>query len=248
MKPIIGVTTYNGMNAGGYPAVLLLRAYVQAVVQAGAVPLLIPTELPEADYWLSVARRVDGLLFTGGGDIATDRYGGMEHPRVADVDERRDLLEFQLMEIAARDGIPFLGICRGCQVLNVALGGTLFSHIESQMAGAVKHDYYPNLPRDLLAHRVAVKGSSRLAGILGGDEQQVNSLHHQGLEKLGDGLEPVAHAPDGLTEAVELSGHPFGLGVQWHPEWLTAYRPMRRIFESLVEVAAHATPARSEIP
>ncbi len=236
-RPLIGLTAYNGETKEDLPAAILLRVYISAVIQAGGAPVLVPPELPE-EAWQSLYARLDGLLFTGGGDIALDRFDGDPHPRVYGVDEQRDALEFGLLDAALRDGKPFLGICRGSQVLNVSLGGTLYTHIQDQHLGALKHDYFPGYPRNELAHEIRVEEGSRLAEVLGEPILQVNSLHHQGIKDVAPALKPAACAPDGLVEAIELPGHPFGLAVQWHPEWLTDQPSAQRLFKAFVEACA----------
>jgi putative glutamine amidotransferase len=215
----------------------LNEAYVQAVVGAGAAPLLIPLGLPEAALYQAV-RRVDGVLFSGGGDMAPERYGSLPHPRVDDVDEDRDRLELALYAKVLEDGTPFLGICRGLQVLNVAMGGTLYEDISAQHPGAIKHDHYPNIPRDHLAHPVQISEETHLARILGKPVLEVNSRHHQGIRVLAEGLKASAYAPDGIIEGVEVPEHPFGLAVQWHPEWLQKHDPMRALLRTFVEAAS----------
>jgi putative glutamine amidotransferase len=150
------------------------------------------------------------------------------------VDADRDDIEYALLQLAVNEGKPFLGICRGFQVVNAALGGTLFTHIEDQKPGAIKHDYFPDWPRNYLAHQVDIEKGSRLAEILGATEIQVNSLHHQGADKIAPSLKIVAHASDGLVEGIELPGHPFGFGVQWHPEWLTDRPEVQQLFKAFV--------------
>lgn len=241
--PIIGVTTYHGNSERGLPAVLLLRAYIDALILAGGAPALIPCVAPNRsdlteDGRQSLYARLDGILLTGGGDIGIEHFNGALHPRVGEVDAARDTLEFWLLRAATRDGLPFLGICRGFQVLNVVLGGSLYTHIEDQKPGAIKHDYYPDHPRNLIAHQVKVNEDSRLAAILGTVVLDVNSLHHQGAKDIPPALKPVAYAPDGLVEALELPGHTFGLAVQWHPEWLMDQPSARRLFEAFVEAAS----------
>lgn len=238
-NPVIGVTTYHGQTRERLPAVMLLRAYVTALVQAGGIPVLIPGDLA-AQHRGTLFARLDGILFSGGGDIAVEHFNGTPHPRVGEVDPQRDALEIELLRAAAQDGKPFLGICRGCQVMNVALGGTLYTHIADQHPQALKHDYYPDVPRNYLAHPLRVEQDSHLAAILGATHLQVNSLHHQGLEKVASDLKPVAYAPDGLVEAVELCDHPFAIGVQWHPEWLTDQPAMWNLFQAFVEAAEYA--------
>ena len=205
-------------------------------MQAGGVPVLIPSELDESD-WMELYLRLDGILLSGGGDIAVERYNGLPHRRVDGVDEARDALEFGLLNSAIKEGKPFLGICRGSQVVNVGLGGTLYTHVEDQHPDALKHDYFPNFSRNRLSHPVRVDEGSRLAEIVGEPVLQVNSLHHQGIKDLAPRLKPIAYAPDGLIEAVELSDHPFGLAVQWHPEWLTDQQPTRNLFKAFVNSA-----------
>jgi putative glutamine amidotransferase len=236
MPAIIGITTYNGMNLFGNPIIAVQTYYVRAVLQAGGVPVLLPCQLGEED-WKTLYPRLDGILFTGGGDIRTDLFNGVDHPSVDGVDDERDALELPLLRAAAADGKPFLGICCGFQVVNVALGGRLYTHIPDQHPNALRHDWYPDVPRDYLAHPVRVEEGSAIAKIFGATELQVNSLHHQGVKELAPSLRPAGYAPDGLLEALELPGHPFGFAVQWHPEWLTNQEPMRRLFGALVKAA-----------
>ncbi len=198
--------------------------------------MIIPGGLSEQGLQALFAR-LDGLLLTGGSDIDPQRFNGRPHPRVYGVDKQRDELEIRLVQMAAENGKPFLGICRGIQVINVALGGSLYTDISSQLANSLRHDWYPNIVRDYLAHPVSIAAGSCLAQVLGGESFEVNSLHHQGLDRLAPGLQAVAYAPDQLIEGVELPGHPFGLGVQWHPEWLQEHAPQRQLFQALVRAA-----------
>ena len=232
-SPLIGITTSHVLNNSKIHVMSTPEAYVQAVYHAGGLPLLIPLGIADADL-KALLVRLNGLLFTGGGDVAPERYGGQPHPRVYDVDPDRDRVEINLTKMAAENGMPFLGICRGFQVISVAMGGTLYEDILDQHPGALKHDYFPGYPRDQLAHAVKIMPGSRLAEIIGQTEVEVNSLHHQGVRQVPGDLRLTALAPDGIPEAVELPRHPFGLAVQWHPEWLQAYAPMRRLFEVFV--------------
>ncbi len=237
--PLIGLTSnFSPPSEGKLGTITIGEAYIQAVLRAGGLPVVIPVGLSESETE-ALFSRLDGILLTGGGDIHPDLFQGAPHPRVYGIDERRDQLEIRLVQLAADRGKPFLGICRGIQVINVALGGTLYTDIGGQMAGASRHDYYPDIPRGFLAHAVSVAPGSRLAGCLGGEHFEVNSLHHQGIERLASGLVAVAHAPDSLVEGVELPGHPFGLGVQWHPEWLQEHASQRQLFQGLVQAAAN---------
>jgi putative glutamine amidotransferase len=235
MKPLIGITTNQSTNSYGQPTILLQQSYVRAVMQAGGVPVLIPSTIAN-DGWEAVYSRLDGILFSGGGDIALDHFSGQAHPRIDDVEPERDSIELQMIQAAASDGKPFLGICRGCQVLNVALGGTLYTHIPDQLPGALDHSY-PGNKRTVLVHEVKIEEGTYVAEIYGEPIIKVNSLHHQGLKDIAPTLRVAGHAPDGLVEAVELPEHPFGLGVQWHPEWLTDQESTRNLFRKFVEAA-----------
>jgi putative glutamine amidotransferase len=235
MKPLIGITTNQSTNSYGQPTILLQQSYVRAVMQAGGVPVLIPSTIAN-DGWDAVYSRLDGILFSGGGDIALDHFSGQAHPRIDDVEPERDSIELQMIQAAASDGKPFLGICRGCQVLNVALGGTLYTHIPDQLPGALDHSY-PGNKRTVLVHEVKIEEGTYVAEIYGEPIIKVNSLHHQGLKDIAPTLRVAGHAPDGLVEAVELPEHPFGLGVQWHPEWLTDQESTRNLFRKFVEAA-----------
>ena len=237
---LIGITTYRTKNPAGNPILALGENYVQAISQAGGIPVMVPLGLPEKQL-TSLVARLDGILFSGGGDLDPDIFGMESNPEVKSVDPDRDRVEIQMVQTAAAEGLPFLGICRGLQVINVALGGTLYTHIPDQDPHALKHDYYPDWARDHLPHAVQVDPDSRLAAILGTISPEVNSLHHQGIRDLATGLQASGWAPDDLIEAIEIPDHPFGLAVQWHPEWLTAQpttrAPMRALFQAFVAAA-----------
>jgi len=235
MKPLIGITTNRSQNGYGQPTVMLMQSYVNAVIQAGGVPVLIPSLITE-DGWNVAYSRLDGILFSGGGDISLQHFPGESHPRIDDVDPSRDSIELNFVNTAASDGKPFLGICRGCQVVNVALGGTLFTHIPDQLTNALDHDY-PGNKRTILVHEVKIEEGTRLAEIYGEPIIKVNSLHHQGLKDIAPSLRVTGYSSDGLVEAVELPDHPFGLAVQWHPEWLTEQESTRNLFRKFVEAA-----------
>jgi putative glutamine amidotransferase len=236
--PLIGVTTFQTESQSGLSLVSVTRKYVEAVVNAGGNPVLIPLGL--IDEALSeLLPRLDGLLLTGGGDVQPQRYGSQPHPLVNNVNIERDEMEACLVQQAAYHGLPFLGICRGLQVINVALGGTLYEDLLAQHPGAQHHDYSDDFPRQHIAHSVKIVAESRLGRILGRSKAGVNSLHHQGIRQLSPGLKAVAHANDGVIEAVELCGdlanHPFGLAVQWHPEWMDDYPAMQSLFKTFIQ-------------
>jgi putative glutamine amidotransferase len=235
MKPIIGITTFQSSNVYGQPTILMMQSYVKAIMQAGGVPVLIPSLLAE-DGWDVVYDRLDGILFSGGGDIAPEHFAGEAHPRIDDVDPQRDSIELKMIRAASSDGKPFLGICRGCQVLNVGLGGTLYTHLPDQLPNALDHSY-PGNKRTVLVHEIKIEEGTRVAEIYGEPIIKVNSLHHQGLKDIAPSLRVAGYAPDGLAEAIELPDHPFGLAVQWHPEWLTDQESTRNLFRKFVEAA-----------
>lgn len=235
MPPIIGITTNQSRNASGQPTIMLMQSYVNAVMQSGGVPVLIPSLIAEGG-WDALYSRLDGILFSGGGDIGLEFSPGEPHPRIDDVDLARDSMELKMVRAAASDGKPFLGICRGCQVVNVALGGTLYTHIPDQLPNAIDHAY-PGTLRTVLVHEVKIEEGTRAAEIFGEPIIKVNSLHHQGLKEIAPSLRNAGYAPDGLVEAIELPAHPFGIAVQWHPEWLTDQEPARNLFQKFMEAA-----------
>jgi putative glutamine amidotransferase len=214
---------------------MLMQSYVNAVMQAGGVPVLIPSLIAE-DGWDAAYSHLDGILFSGGGDISLDYFRGDPHPRIDDIDLQRDSVELKFIQTAVSDGKPFLGICRGCQIVNVALGGTLYTHIPDQVPNALDHAY-PGNRRTVLVHEVKIEEGTRIADIYGEPIIKVNSLHHQGLKDIAPSLRVAGHSPDGLVEAVELPDHPFGVAVQWHPEWLTDQQSTRNLFRKFVAAA-----------
>ncbi len=243
-KPIIGLTTYRKRSQDTHvPLYGLMLSYVNAVAGAGGIPVLIPLNLDDDDLG-QVLERLDGLLLPGGGDIDPAHYGGRPHDTVYGIDDDRDRVEIGLARLAVRNQKPLLAICRGHQVLNVALGGTMYEDIASQMPGAIQHAY--DGARTDLPHTVRVLPGTQLAMILGREETPVNSIHHQGLHVVAAELTVSALAPDGLVEGVEIERHPFAVGVQWHPENLLEVEPvMQSLFAGLVDAALVESRARA---
>ena len=224
-RPVIGCSTYRKISKDtNVPLYGLMTSYVKAIEAAGGIPLLIPLSIDNEGLEI-LLERLDGLVLPGGGDIDPKYYQGAWHPQLRDIDADRDRVEIFLARKAVEVDKPLLAICRGHQVLNVALGGTMYEDIASQMPTAIKHDYFMEGPRTYLPHAVAIQSDSRLAHILGGTTVKVNSLHHQGVRDLAPGLVATAVAPDGLVEGVELPDHAFAVGVQWHPENLVDNDP-----------------------
>lgn len=239
MKPIIGITAGTILSNSQILRVCLIEKYCQAIVATGGLPVIIPANINAVDI-PNLIKQFNGIMLTGGGDISVDKFAGLPHSAISDVQLSRDEMELELARISAESKIPLLGICRGHQVMNVALGGDLYTHIPDQYPNALKHDWFPNVARDYLAHSVIIEGTSRLANYLFGREIKVNSLHHQGIKTPASQLSAVAHASDGMIEAIELPHHPFYLGVQWHPEWLLSSPSMVNLFRSFVLAAQNA--------
>lgn len=234
--PFIGVTTSATVDKSPERA-YVNASYLRAVEAAGGVPVLLPPHLSERARH-ALWERLDGVLLTGGGDIAPARFNEPEHPTLIDVSPLRDALELDIVERALEGGVPLLAICRGLQVLNVALGGTLYQDLPTDKPGAVAHSQHE--PRDEPTHAVKVMAEgTRLASIVGVPDLEVNSFHHQAIKRLAEGLRDVAWAPDGVIEAVEMEGERFVLGVQWHPEDLVSHDPAARgLFAALTAAAA----------
>src|SRR5262245_9966127 len=239
MDPLIGVST--SVTLDRYPERAYVNAaYLGAVQQAGGIPVLLPPQL-EPPARAELLKRLQGILLTGGGDIDPARFGEAAHPTTADVSAARDELEVDLTRWAIETRTPLLAICRGLQVLNVALGGSLHQDIPSAPGSPLDHRHADLLgwSRSTPVHHVKLQDGSRLAGILGALEVDVNSFHHQAIHRLGRGLKDVAWAPDSIVEGVELVGDArFVVGVQWHPEELVGHdATARHLFRALVERA-----------
>lgn len=209
-RPIIGITTYHRNEAGDF---LLPGGYVDAVILAGGIPVLLPpTQLDPAH----ILDGIDGLIFAGGGDINPDWYGGSTHPTIYLTDAERDRFELALAKAALNDAIPMLGICRGMQILNVATGGDLVVHIPETYGNHVTHRL--DNPRRPIEHPVQLQPDSYLAAMMGTRTVQVVSWHHQAVKTIAPEWKQVAFAEDGLVEALEHQQYPWIVAVQWHPE------------------------------
>jgi putative glutamine amidotransferase len=232
VTPVVAVTAPR-RQVDGRERVTLNTAYVRALDRAGLVPLALPTMLaPERVSLALQASGVCGLVLTGGEDVEPARYGATPHPKLEDTDPARDAAELALIAVARERGLPILAICRGIQILNVALGGTLYQDLGSERPGPVTHT------GDDGRHAVRVEPGSLLERMLGTRSATVNSRHHQAIRDLAPGLRAVAWADDGLIEAVEpsdtMGGAPWMLAVQWHPEDLTE----RALFDGFARAVA----------
>src|SRR5919204_4416898 len=228
-RPLVGITTYVAPAKWSYwelEAALVPADYVRAVERAGGRPLLVP---PAADGIDETLDALDGLIFSGGSDLDPELYGQEPHPETVGLVPERDRAELALLDGALARDLPVLAICRGSQVLNVALGGDLVQHLPD-VVGDEKHKHTPGTFAD---HEIALEPGTRLESLLG-DRAPVKSHHHQGFGRVGDGLRVAAHAEDGTIEAVEAPERRVPQGGLWHPE---AGEDMK-LFEALVEEAA----------
>ena len=243
-RPTIGITTQSLQAIDGIPAalpasVVMNQRYYEAVAAAGAAPVLIPL-LDDVDALRATYEACAGIMIPGGVDMDPGTYGEAPHERLGRVDPARDRVELELTRWAIEDRKPLLGLCRGLQVINVATGGTLYQDLDAQLEGAIRHDYFPTFgfDRDYVSHDVAVAPASRLRSLVDIDQLPVNSMHHQGVKRLGAGLVACAHAADGLVEAVESTNGHWMVGVQWHPEVFDADDPhTRELFRGFVHAA-----------
>ncbi|WP_214413480.1 gamma-glutamyl-gamma-aminobutyrate hydrolase family protein [Sphaerisporangium fuscum] len=234
-RPVIGVTCYvepAAFTVWRMPSALLPYAYIEHIERAGGQPVI----LPPAGEPGRLVERLDGLVVAGGGDIDPARYDAAPHGETGYVREFRDEAEFELVRAALAADLPFLGICRGLQVLNVALGGTLHQHLPD----VVGHSGHSPAPGEFGHLPVRVTAGSRLAEVLRAEKIDAAHYHHQAADRLGEGLTVSATGDDGSVEALELPGHRFTLGVQWHPE----AGEEGHLFEALV-AACRADGARS---
>lgn len=206
--------------------------YITAIIRAGALPVLLPLTDNE-DVWHAMVDNVDAMVFPGGEDIEPAEYGQERHPASFDMVVERDKQELFTYKYLLSTGKPFLAICRGIQLVNVAQGGTLIQDIPTQYKTDLNHQH-----QQAQAHYVDVVPGTMLHKLTGLDRLSVNSRHHQNVDQLGKGLKASAYASDGLIEAVEFEdGYP-GLSFQWHPENLAPHQPeMQRLFDWLVEEA-----------
>ena len=242
-RPLIAVTTSEVRRSEavtptpeGEPPqreMALGMRYLEALETAGAIPIVTPPL--SAELAQSLLTRVDGVCLSGGPDLGPEAYGERRHERTGPVEPDLDEFELAVARAADADGLPILAICRGMQVLNVARGGTLHQHLPDLHAGDIIHRQ--SAPGTQTTHQVAIRESSRIARMLERTRTDVNSFHHQGVARLGDGLVITGRAPDGTVEAIEAMDREFVIGVQWHAETLVARPEQAALFEAFVEAA-----------
>jgi putative glutamine amidotransferase len=226
-KPLIGIGSDVLQKQGERDRAFVYTTYIESLKRAGAVPVLIP---PQPENAADLAQTLDGILLAGGDDCDPAEYGEEKHPSCEPMDPRRQKNDLGLAKLARERGMPTLGICLGVQVMNVAAGGTLIQDIDTDIDHASE-------PSDRHRHDVHIDSSTKLGSILGDQEFNVNSSHHQAIGRVADGLRITAKAPDGIVEGLEDPSHPFYVGVQWHPEDMPDESSAVAIFGAFVEAA-----------
>ncbi|HEX8903957.1 MAG TPA: gamma-glutamyl-gamma-aminobutyrate hydrolase family protein [Longimicrobiaceae bacterium] len=245
-RPVIGIPTQTLQSIDRIPEDLpeswvMNQRYFHACTAVGAIPWMVPLLNDDLETLRAIYDRLDGIFLPGGVDMDPASYGCDRHDLCGRTDPPRDEVELMLARWAMEDGKPVFGVCRGMQVVNVAAGGSLVQDCDALFPGSIKHDYFPGAgwARDHLAHPVRIAEGSRLHEAFGATEVPVNSMHHQGICELGEGLVATAWAQDGLVEALEAAREDhFLVGVQWHPEMLVdTHDGTRRLFEAFIEAA-----------
>jgi len=238
MSSLIGIPCHALIRAEtGRPIYANNRAYVHAVESAGGLPILIPM-VNDLNILTALLTRLDGLLLPGGIDLHPNRYGEEVHPLTEEADLELDEFEITLASWAFQEDIPVLGVCRGMQLINIALGGSLYQDIDEQYPDSIGHTHR-NLPRTHLAHRISVDPGSRMEKILGTQAVWVNSLHHQAIKEPGKGVRITGRASDGIPELLEVTGYRFVMAAQCHPEEIYSIEPaFARLFSAFVQASS----------
>lgn len=255
-RPVIGIPTQNLQAIDRIPEDLppswvMNQRYFLACTSVGAVPWMVPLVDDDMDTLRAIYDHLDGIFLAGGVDMDPASYSEERTEYCGRTDGARDRTELAFARWALEDRKPVFGVCRGMQVINVAAGGTLVQDCAAQWESAIKHDYFPGAgwARDHLAHDITVAAGSRLHAAFGSTIAMVNSMHHQGIRRMGNGLKPVATAPDGLVEALESADEShFMVGVQWHPEMLIdTDEGTRRLFEDFMEASIQYRDSRAAV-
>ncbi len=238
-KPIIGIGSDLAVKEGQRDRAFAYTTYTEALRRAGAVVVVIP---PQPENAADLVASLDGILLAGGDDCDPSVYGEERHSSCETMDPRRQENELALARTARERAIPTLGICLGLQMMNVAAGGTLIQDIASSVDTEIDHASEPD---DRHRHDVLVESGTKLAGVVGAGEHQVNSSHHQAIGHVAPGLRVTALAPDGIVEGLEDPALPFYVGVQWHPEDMTGEQDATTLFGAFVGAARKRAEARS---
>ena len=240
--PLIGITAdlssvpANGTNRAQELTLFLPQRYSRTIQEVGGIPLILPP-IPSQSGLRRILQRLDGVLISGGNfDIHPSYYGEKPVRALGVIKKERTEFELELVDLALNQNLPLLGICGGAQAINVALGGSLYQDIATQLPNAAKHEQ--GAKRDEGGHPIMIHSGTHLRQIVQRQTMEVNTTHHQAVRKVGKGLVVNATAEDGLIEGLESSNHSFVLGVQWHPEILACKDPcQRRIFSSFISAS-----------
>lgn len=250
MKPLIGISPTpedKQFDHGDFRRYTLANTYTTSVLAAGGIPVILP---PHAEMIDDLLDTLDGIIFSGGSDLNSSHWNEEAHPEAYGFDDERDDFELEAVRKAVERDMPMLGICRGIQSVNVALGGSIIQDIPDQRPGSLQHRQHKDgKKRDTTSHAVSIRGGDNLLYRIHGDTtMETNSFHHQAIRELGEGLEVIATAEDGVIEAVWHPAMTFGLAVQWHPEMLAADHPdQAAIFKAFVDAAAQKKAANQEL-
>lgn len=239
-KPVIGISGSVIVDSGGmfpgYHRSYVNEDYVQSVIKNGGIPLIIPMS-QDASVLDGYIEHIDGLILSGGHDVCPRNYNEEPDQKLGDICPQRDRFDCALLQRAIEKNLPILGICRGCQILNVHHGGSLWQDLSYAEGVTIKHwqEHHP----ELVTHSICLERDSLLFQVLGEESMMVNSFHHQIIRQLGNGFRAVARSKDGVIEAIEHADYRFMVGVQWHPEMLHGSEmEMNRIFAALIDEAA----------
>ena len=229
-KPLIGLTSYPRDEQDRFT---IPARYIEAVERAKGIPAVMP---PTTDNLDGLFEKYDGIVLTGGADVCPSEYGGRHHESVYGVNKERDKYELALARALAEQRMPTLAICRGIQVFNVALGGTLVEHIPNEYGESISHR---DENFDHVMHAISIDPSSRLASIVGATDISSPSFHHQSVRVPAPGFKVCAKSDDGVIEAIESDEHPNIIAIQWHPEYVAEKDPIQQgIFDQLINWAA----------
>ena len=244
MRPLIGIPCQADYREGsGRPIYCNNRTYVHALEHAGGVPVLIPM-VNDPGTLHTLLERLDGILFTGGSDIQPVHYGEDPHPLLGKVDHQLDELELTMARWALQENMPTLGVCRGMQLVNIALGGTLHQDVDAQASPTIQHNKR-DLPRHTLIHSIFIEEGSKMEEVFGTRELQVNSLHHQAVNKPGLGVRISGRAEDGIAELLEVPEKHFVAAAQGHPEEIYMVETVwANLFSAFVDACATRNNSR----
>jgi len=242
MKPLIGITCNydysddvgirSDMGPAGQDWNLIAGDYIYSIEKAGGIPVLIP-QFKNFDNARGILARLDGVLISGGNDVGTERYGAFPKEYCGKVMPERDQQDIEIAKYVLKENIPVLGICRGAQIINVALGGTLYQDIEKE-GSFENHSNVDRYPRNYPWHKVSLSKGSLLASVFGTEEIAVNSLHHQAVLMPGANIKITAVSSDGVAEGIEVAGQKFAVAVQWHPEMMYDSFEQEKLFAAFL--------------